>query len=846
MAKEGRRNGKVKATVIKEHRLEDYNIKKADVSTQTGEEEAFNAGDWLEPDLNQHGLEVMVEESSILPQCIRAYKNNIAGFGIGIRYCVDEEETPEMAAEYERAAEIVALLNTEQDTKEVFEDVIEAREKYGIAYLEVLRNLKGEVVQIDFVKDTPSIRKTKLLYPYIDVSYYHNGKETKRKRRFRKYRQQIGGRTVYFKEFGDPRIMDMRDGEYLEEGERLEFRYHANEIMEFAIGTKPYGEVRWVGQILGVDGSRAAENLNNNYFRNGRHTPLMIMVKGGTLTDESFTKLQEYMNSIKGEAGQHSFLVLEAESVEGRSDFEEESKPEIEVKDLANILQKDELFQDYLNNNRKRVQSAFQLPDLYVGYTTDFNRATAQTAQEVTEEQVFQPERKSLAWAINHRLLSCYRFKYVEVYFMAPDISNPDDLYKMMTVANNAGGVTPNFAHEIICEMTGKPAEDFPEEWGNVPINVGRNQAAESAMGSLGSGMSVNGLLQQLTGQVSKSKKNGEPEELVSVMKGIRKALSETQGGDDLDEETSETLDAIDMYIAKADEDLEETLASEGFVAAKDAVIYINDIEDGITAILNDHTDDLVEAIQKENSVPEFIIGTWQQIKGNTELPEALEKLFFEKFEEMMHGLTQEWLTKEVPVLAGLDDRITKSGEAFVREWSGKLADLMHLSTNNQIEKLLIKAVKKNWSIDDLQAGIESSGIRECGYRARRVAVTETLRLESYSQLEAMIQNPLCYKKRWVHTGREKGKPRILHLLTEKDGGVNGQEVYKREKFKWDKYQADCPRDTNLPAEETINCHCIMETVQDENIFGMTDDELKKMRQEMMDEADSEFENQEQ
>ena len=77
------------------------------------------------------GYKQLVTESSILPQCIRAYKNNIAGFGIGVRYRVDDEETPEMAAEYERAEEIIELLNTEQDTKEVFEDVIEARETYG-------------------------------------------------------------------------------------------------------------------------------------------------------------------------------------------------------------------------------------------------------------------------------------------------------------------------------------------------------------------------------------------------------------------------------------------------------------------------------------------------------------------------------------------------------------------------------------------------------------------------------------------------------------------------------------------------------------------------------------------
>lgn len=88
----------------------------------------------------------------------------------------------------------------------------------------------------------------------------------------------------------------------------------------------------------------------------------MIMIKGGTLTDESFDKLQQYMNDIKGAAGQHAFIILETESSEGRVDFDQSEKPEIEVKDLANILQKDELFQDYLDNNRRKVQSSFSFP----------------------------------------------------------------------------------------------------------------------------------------------------------------------------------------------------------------------------------------------------------------------------------------------------------------------------------------------------------------------------------------------------------------------------------------------------------------------------------------------------
>lgn len=501
----------MRVRIIKEHAP----IEKAETPMQITEQEAYSAGDWIKPENDLKGLRALVKHSTILPQCIRAYKNNIAGFGIGVRYVDDTEETPEKAAEFEKATEIIELLNTEQDTKQVFEDIIEARETYGIAYLEVIRNIAGEVVQIEFIKDTPSIEKTKPLEPYIASIYYHHGKQTERKKRYCKYRQDVGGKSVYFKEFGDPRIMDSRNGVYLKDGETLELEYQANEIMDFTIGTEPYGEVRWIGQVLGVDGSRKAENLNNNYFENGRHTPLMIMIEGGTLTDDSFNDLQDYMNNIKGESGQHAFIILETESTDGRADFDESEKPKIEVKDLANVLQKDELFQDYLDNNRRKVQSSFQLPDLYVGYTTDFNRATAQTAQEVTEEQVFQPERKSLAWTINNRLLNDYQFRYVEAYFLEPDISNMDDLFKLLTVGNNAGGLTPNMAKRLIYEAVGEVAEDYPDDWGNMPLAYHNAQ---------NNGFDISSLTMSLQKQIEKAAGNHD-DAVVAVMKEVKRLL---------------------------------------------------------------------------------------------------------------------------------------------------------------------------------------------------------------------------------------------------------------------------------------------------------------------------------
>jgi len=484
-------------------------IQKADASTALTNDQSSGT-EWISHPMQLEGLEIMVDHSNILPQCIRAYKDNIAGFGIALRYKEDIDEIDAMKAEWEAADKVVKLLSIEKATKEVFEAVIEARETFGIAYLEVIRNLAGDVVEVTPIRESYTITKTVPLEPATESTYYFNGEAVIRKKKFRKYKQYKNGKTVYFKEFGDPRVMDAKTGEYTD-SPQLE----ANEILEFAIGSTDYGKVRWIGQIMGVDGSRKAEFLNNNYFENGRHIPLAVIVSGGTLTEESHTKLKEYMAGIKGEAGQHAFLVLEVEDTGNKADFEVDKKPAVELKDLAGILQKDELFQEYLENNRKRVQSAFRLPDLYTGYTTDFNRATAQTAMEVTEKQVFQPERENLAWVINNKLLNGYRFKYVEVYFKEPDITNPDDLAKMLAITERSGGLTPNMAKRITYETMGwDTAEDYAEDWGNTPIAVSRTQP----------GMSLPNLAGQLDAAIQKAAA-AKDEDVVVVMKEVKRLL---------------------------------------------------------------------------------------------------------------------------------------------------------------------------------------------------------------------------------------------------------------------------------------------------------------------------------
>lgn len=297
-------------------------------------------------------------------------------------------------------------------------------------------------------------------------------------------------------------------------------------------------------------------------------------------------------------------------------------------------------------------------------------------------------------------------------------------------------------------------------------------------------------------------------------------------------------MDVIGRYLAKADEELEKTLEEEGFTAADIAVGAINRMEEDVTDALEERAKKLLERIKAAEDVEEFLEKVWPDMRDEETLEAVLKEMFREQFEDLVQQFTYHWMLGDAPDVAEAfeeDERITEQTQDFISGWSSELAELMHLSTNDQIEKVLRRAQQESMTVSQAAELIAESGIRQPGYRARRVALTEVLRMESYSQLEAMIQNPLAYKKRWVH--HLSNNPRENHMA------VHGQEVFKREAFALPGgYAPQCPRDTCLPPEESINCHCTMEVIEDESALGMTRDELRESRQKYMDEADAEWE----
>lgn len=298
-------------------------------------------------------------------------------------------------------------------------------------------------------------------------------------------------------------------------------------------------------------------------------------------------------------------------------------------------------------------------------------------------------------------------------------------------------------------------------------------------------------------------------------------------------------IDAIDAYIRKSDEDLEEQLTAEGYVAVDAAVATINLIEDAVRDALDGHTDRFLAQMKEADSVGRFIAEAWPGIKSEKELRDALEGILRQQFQSLMGECVQEFLLDADKALA-IDRRITKPTQDFIESWSSQLADIMHLNTNRQIEEILLDSQEKALSIAQVADAIGKSGIRSPGWRARRVAQTEVLRIESYAQLEYMRQDPSVEEKEWVHTGGHKNKPRANHVA------MNGQRVAVEEGFELKCVDREtrnpmCPRDIRLPASETVNCHCIMRPIRNKEIMGMSVEERRALREKYMDEVDAEW-----
>lgn len=477
---------------IKDSKTEDaVSVLKSYMSTQAepdafagqyGREAVTNTLEPIAPPYNLNALTRLPDENFMLSQCIAAMVTNVYGHGFRLEYVGDDGKHEEEGAQAQKviAEEFLADPNGETSLIDTLEALGTDRETIGNGYIEVGRNLKGEVVSLDHrVGTTIRLTARDKEETEIQVPILRNGQIILKKafKRFRRFVQQTGTKKVYFKEVGDPRKIDPATGAV---NEGLAFQDTATELFHFHSYNprSPYGVPRWFSQLPAVLGSRQAELTNFDFFNENAIPAVAVTVSGGMLTDESLRQIEELTNRVRGRKSMNRFMVLEVQGDETSASLDGQiPAPRVEFKTFAD-RQKDGLFLDYKKDCGVSIRSAFRLPPLFVGLSDDMTHATAKTSFEVGESQVFAPERNKFEEFMNRVVLPSMGVTLWHYRALPAKITDSEDVIRALETLNQLGGMTPNAAIDFANEYFGLKIAKITDKWGDWPFEIVKAQAA--------------------------------------------------------------------------------------------------------------------------------------------------------------------------------------------------------------------------------------------------------------------------------------------------------------------------------------------------------------------------------
>ena len=287
--------------------------------------------------------------------------------------------------------------------------------------------------------------------------------------------------AAWFKEFGDPRILSRRTGNYYPsiEAMRVEEGPHsapATEIMHFSVFSphSSYGIPRWIGNLPGVLGSRELDQVNEQYFDNKAVPPLALLVNGGRLGRDAVTRIEEFFaTQTKGVRNFHKILVLEAERAESSTGPTAPSmNPKVEFVPLREAQQSDALFQNYDIRNLEKLATSFRVPSVLRGETSRLPAVSLLTAMRQAEEQVFGPERDEFDDILNRRILPELGIRFWTFKSNAPAMRNPEALATVIAELTVAGVLTPAEGRELASGVFNKELPPIAESWTSRPLVI--------------------------------------------------------------------------------------------------------------------------------------------------------------------------------------------------------------------------------------------------------------------------------------------------------------------------------------------------------------------------------------
>lgn len=290
--------------------------------------------------------------------------------------------------------------------------------------------------------------------------------ETDRVTRFRKFVQYVGGqyRMVWFKEFGDDRIIDSKTGRYVgryvwnrtrrvyerkfynDENRPTisEIEYFAthpqfeegNELLYssfYNASGSPYPLPRWYGNLTLVQGLIANEEVNASTFDNNMVPPYFLLVAGGRLNSQSRQNIENALEEKKrGRDKWNGVVILEAESQNRQRMFAHTGTPAIDIKSMQTDRPTDATHREYDESGQEKMRSTWRFPAAHIGKEKNTNRNTVGASKILAEEQIFRPERDDFDDDMNKTVMIALRINHWKYKSKGPPVADNMEMSQVL------------------------------------------------------------------------------------------------------------------------------------------------------------------------------------------------------------------------------------------------------------------------------------------------------------------------------------------------------------------------------------------------------------------------------
>ena len=441
----------------------------------------------MQPPMNLAALMRMPRENNILRQCIEAMVTNVVSHGYRLEYIGPDgkDNSPEALKEKEALESFIDHPNDEMSLIAVMERVKTDKETIGFGTYEIGRDGTGKVVTISHAP-AHTFRRTQKGSEMVpcDVWLPREGKlvKTRIKKRFCRWVQMIGERKVYFKEAGDPRKIDPKTGK---ENKDLTFADSATEIMvdDIYSAGEAYGLPRFIGQLVSIIGSREAELTNLDFFRENATPAVALLVAGGLIPQTTLDQLEQLFTGVRGRKSMNRWVVVEAEGDHRAANIEGVMPvPKMELKPLNNDRQKDGLFKEYGETCQENIRSAWRIAGLFTGHAKDYTFASAKSAFEIADSQVFGPERRKTNDTVNYQFLMGYEPKFWSFRLQPAKITDPEEVIRALKYFDGIGAMTPNTAIAMVNEYFDTQVPQITDAWGSYPFELVKVMAQQGRL----------------------------------------------------------------------------------------------------------------------------------------------------------------------------------------------------------------------------------------------------------------------------------------------------------------------------------------------------------------------------